>query len=164
MREPQLPEELERVERLLTHGPRPEPSASLRRRVLDQVRSELRGAVRVSTNLGLGFSGSALNGLQSQLWRRRQRSKWQLAAAITATLLIAVSLSLGMLQASSFALQQREFTPTLSDIAWRIQQIAPQVSQRDSEYQASLRQIGNYASRGTAVNQLLSEFKSYDPQ
>jgi hypothetical protein len=158
-----LPEDLERVDRLLARAPRCEPSAALRRRVLDQVRAELRGVVPVFVSRNIGLPSSVLNGWQAQLRRRRQQSKWSLAGAIAATLVITVGLSLGVLQASSFALQQGELTPTLSDIAWRIQQIAPQVSQRDSEYQASLRQIGDDASRGTAVARLLSEFKSNDP-
>jgi hypothetical protein len=160
MMESRLPDELERVERLLLHGPRPEPSAALRRRVLDQVRSELRHTAPVAAPAKTRPAPNLLSGLRLQLRRRRQqRSKWQVAAAIAATLLITTSLSLSVLQATSFALQQREFNPTLADIAWQIQQIAPEVSKRDSEYQAKLRQIGSQASSGTAVNRLLTEFQ-----
>jgi len=149
MSEIQLPVDLERVERLLLREPPAEPSAALRRRVLDDVRSELRQSV--------------LEGLRAELRREQRRSKWRFAVAVAATLLVGLGLSLSVLQATSFALQQREFPPTLSDIAWQIQQISPQVSKRDSRQQAMLRQIGDDASCGTAVNKLLSELQFHDP-
>ena len=142
MKEIQLPADLERVERLLLCAPLAEPSAALRRRVLDDVRAELRQCV--------------LDSLRSELRRQRAWSKWRFAAAVAATLLVALGLSLGV------ALQQRESTPTLSDIAWQIQQISPQVSEKDSLHQAMLR-IGDEASRGTGVNRLLSELQFHEP-
>jgi len=141
----QLPADLERVERLLLSEPLAEPSAALRRRVLDDVRAELRQCV--------------LDSLRSELRRQRARSKWCFAAAVAAILLV----SLGVLQATSVALQQRESTPTLADIAWQIQQISPQVSEKDSLHQALLRQIGDEASCGTGVNKLLSELQYHKP-
>ena len=116
------------MERLLLREPAAEPSAALRRRVLDDVRSELRQCV--------------LDGVRSELRREQERAKWRFAAAFAATLLVGLGLSLGVLQATSFALQQRESTPTLSDIAWQLQQLSPQISATDSRHQAMLRQIG----------------------
>lgn len=145
IREIRLPADLERVERLLLCEPLAEPSAALRRRVLDDVRSELRQSV--------------IDGLRAELRREQVRSKWRLAVAICAMLLVALSFSLSILHATSFAMQQREFTPTLSNIAWQIQQISPQVSKKDSLHQAMLRQIGDEASSGTAVNRLLCELQ-----
>ena len=149
MKEIRLPAELEQVERLLLCEPLAEPSAALRRRVLDDVRAELRQSV--------------LEGLRAELRREQRRSKWRFVAAAAAVLLVGLGLSLSVLQTTSFALQQREFTPTLSDIARQIQQISPQVSQRDSRRQAMLRQIGDEASCGTAVSKLLCELQSHDP-
>jgi hypothetical protein len=148
MKEIQLPADLERVERLLLRQPLAEPSAALRRRVLDDVRAELRQCV--------------LESLQAELRRRRARAKWRFAAAVAATLLVALGLWLGVLQAANAAVQQSASTPTLSDIAWQIQQISPQVSRKDSLHQAMLRQIGNEASCGTAVR-LLAELQSHEP-
>jgi hypothetical protein len=149
MKEIQLPPDLEQMERLLLREPRAKPSAALRRRVLDDVRAELRQSV--------------LDGLRAELRRERTLSTWRFAAAIAVSLLVSLSLLLSVLQATSFALQQREFAPSLSDIARQIQVISPQVSEKDSLHQAMLRQIGNEASSGTAVNRLLSEFKSHEP-
>jgi hypothetical protein len=78
-------------------------------------------------------------------------------------LLVGVSFSVNVFQATAFALKQQEFTPTLSDIARQIQQISPEVSKRDSEYQARLRQIGDEASNGTAVNRLLITLQTSIP-
>jgi hypothetical protein len=160
MRESRLPNDLERVERLLMQGPRLDPSVVLRQRVLGQVHVELRKTVPVVAAAKAVRPRMPRNGLRLQLWREQQRSEWRLAVAIAGTLLITVSLSLGVFQATSFALQQHEFTPTLSDIAWQLQQLSPQVSKRDSEYQAKLRQIGDEGNSGLAVSRLLCELQS----
>lgn len=122
--------ELERLERLLASGPRPEPSAELRRRVLKSVRSELHGEC-IS-------------------------SKWQSAAAFAATLLVGLGLSLGVLQATSFALQQRE-PPSVFEVARRLQVLAPGLSREDSLRQAALRHIGAEVSGRTTLSDLPSE-------
>jgi hypothetical protein len=149
MKEIQLPAELEQVEQLLLREPLAEPSAALRRRVLDDVRAELRQSV--------------LEGLRAELRREQRRTRWRFAAAAAAVLLVGLGLLLSVLQSTSFALQQHDFTPTLSDIAWQIQQISPQVSPKDSRQQAMLRQIGDEASSGTAVSKLLLELQFHHP-
>jgi hypothetical protein len=149
MKEIRLPAELEQFEQLLLREPLAEPSAALRRRVLDDVRAELRQSV--------------LDGLRAELRREQRRAKWRFASAAAAVLLVGLGLSLSVLQTTSFALQQHESTPTLSDIARQIQQISPQVSQKDSRQQAMLRQIGDEASCGTAVNRLLAELQYHHP-
>jgi hypothetical protein len=135
----QLPPELERVERFLTCGPRPEPSAALRRRVLSDVRSELRS--------------------------ERVLPRWRLAAAfatLAATLLVAISLLLGVLQATSFALQQRESSPSVYEVARRLQVLSPTLSREESLRQAALRQIGADGSCQTPLGDIPSEHHRHD--
>jgi hypothetical protein len=125
----EISSELERLERLLASGPRPVPSAALRQRVLGDVQGELCGRARLR--------------------------RWRFAAAFAATVLMALGLSLGVMQASGFALQQDRSPPTLSEIAWRLQQISPGLSREESLRQASLRQIGVEASGATLLSDLL---------
>lgn len=131
MENSQLPPECEEVERLLACGPRPEPSAALRRRVLGSVQSELR--------------------------RERISAKWRSASAFAAALLVALGLSLGVLQATSFALQQRESPPSVFEVARRLQLLSPGLSREDSLRQATLRHIGAEASGGTPLGDVPSE-------
>ena len=105
MEDSQFPPELERLERLLTCGPRPEPSAALRRRVLGGVQSELRS---------------------ERIW-----PKWRFAAAFAATILVGLSLSLGVLQATGFAVQQRQSPRSVYEVARRLQQLSPGLSRRN---------------------------------
>jgi hypothetical protein len=128
MEDSPLPPELERMEWILTRGPRPVPSAALRRRVLGSIRSELH--------------------------RERLRSKWRLAAAFAATLLLGLSLSLGAVQATSFALQQPEAPPSVAEIARRLQQLSPQLSHEESLRQAMLRGISPETSWPTNPDNL----------
>ena len=130
MEDLQLPPELERVERLLACGPRPEPSAALRRRVLGGVRSELR-------------SGPFY-------------PRGGLPAAFAATLLVGLGLSLGVLQATGFALQQRESPPSVYEVARRLQQLSPGLSREESLRQAAIRHIGAEVSRQTPLGEIPS--------
>jgi hypothetical protein len=127
----QLSPELERLERLLVGGPRPEPSAALRRRVLGGVKSELRS--------------------------ERILPRWRFAAAFAATLLVGLSLSFGVLQATSFALQQRELSPSVYEVARRLQQLSPGLSREESLRQAVLRQISAEVSCRTPLGEIPSE-------
>jgi hypothetical protein len=145
----QLSPELERLERLLAFGPRPEPSTALRERVLDDVRAELRHCV--------------LDRLRRELLREQRRSSWRFAAACAATLLLGLSLSLGAMHAAGFALQPPASTPTVYDVARQLQQLSPEVSQRDLLAQATLRQIGAEASCGKILNNIFAEAQSHDP-
>jgi hypothetical protein len=133
----QLPPELERLERFLACSPRPEPSAALRRRVLSGMRSELRS--------------------------ERILPIWRFAAAFAATLLVGLSLSLGVLQATSFALQQCDLSPSVSEVARRLQQLSPGLSREESLRLAVLRHIGAEASRQTPLGEIPSEHQCHDP-
>lgn len=127
--------ELERVERLLTRGPRPVPSAALRQRVLSGVRSELRS--------------------------NRILPRWRFAAAFAASVLLALSLLLGVLQANVFA-KQHESPPSLHEIAWRLQQLSPDLSREESLRQAVLRQIGADVGCQTPLGDIPSERECHD--
>lgn len=131
MEDSQLPPELEGLQRFLACGPRPEPSAALRRRVLGRV--------------------------QSELHRERTARNWQFAAAFAATLLVGLSLSLGVLHASSFALHQRESPPSVFEVARRLQVLSPGLSREDSLRQATLRHIGAEVSGRTTLGDVPSE-------
>jgi len=133
-----LPSELERLERLLAFGPLPEPSAALRRRVLGGVRWELRSP--------------------QDLPGRR------FAVAFAAMLLVGLSLSLSALQATLFAMPQRAVSPSIDEVAWRLQQISPRLSREESLRQAVLRHIGAAGSCQTALGDILSEHECHDPR
>jgi hypothetical protein len=111
-----LPPELERVERFLARGPRPAPSASLRRRILGDVRSELR--------------------------RERLSPRWRFAAVFAATVLVELCLSLSIMQAVKYGWRQRETSPAVVDVARQLQQLSPGLSHEESLRQAKLRQSG----------------------
>jgi hypothetical protein len=127
----QLPPELEQLERLLASGPRPEPPAALRRRVLGSV----------------GF----------ELHRESLSPRWRFAAAFAATLLVGLGLSLGVLQATSFALQPRPSPPSVYEIARRLQELSPALSREESLRQATLRQIAAEAGGRTPLGEIPSE-------
>ena len=124
MEDMQLPPELERLERFLVSGPRSAPSAALRGRVLEGIRSELH--------------------------REHTWSKWRFAAALAAALLVDLCLSLAVVQATCFALQQRESHPSVHEVARRIQQLSPDLSPEESLRRAVLVRIG--AEMGSRTN------------
>jgi hypothetical protein len=115
MADMRLPREMERVERFLTAGPRPEPSAALRWRVLSQVQYELR--------------------------EDRSRSQQRWAVAIAATLLIGVSVSMAAFLRSVAPLRKNEAPPTVDTVAWRLQQVSPNLSREEALRQALLRNV-----------------------
>jgi hypothetical protein len=126
-----LPPELEALEHVLACGPRPEPSAGLRRRVLGSLRSELH-CEPTSRN-------------------------WQFAATFAATVLLGLSLSLGVMQTTSLALQQSPPALSVDEVARRLQVLAPSLSREDSLRQAALRHIGAEASGPTTLGEVPSE-------
>jgi hypothetical protein len=140
MEELHLPAELERLERLLANGPRPQPSAALRRRVIGRMRCELHS--------------------------ERVLPTWRVAAAFAATLLVGLSLWLGVLQATTVAMQQRDEPPSIEEIARRLRQLSPTLSRPESLRQAVLRQIGAEANCGTPLGDIPSipsEHESHHP-
>ena len=144
-----FPSEPERVERLLTFGPRPEPSTALRQRILDDVRAELRRRL--------------LDRLRVELFREQKRSSRRFAVACAATLLVGFSLSIGVMHAAGVALRPPASTPTVREVAWQLQQLSPEVSRRDSFVQATLRQIGPEATCRDILNNIFADAKSHDP-
>jgi hypothetical protein len=136
MEELRLPPELQDLDRFLARGPRPEPSAALRRRVLSRMRSEL--------DVGYVFS------------------KWRFAAAFAATVLASLSLSLGVLHAGSLVLQPGGAPPSIDEVASRLQQLAPDLPREDSRVQAKLRHICVEVTREMPLGEILSDQDSHD--
>ena len=110
-----LARELERLERLLTSAPRPEPSVALRRRVLGSMGSQLR--------------------------RQRRVSRWRFAMALAAMLLLSLGPLLAAAHAANLVLQRRESLPSLHEVARRIQQLSPDISSEESVRRAMLIRI-----------------------
>jgi hypothetical protein len=137
MENAQLPPELDPLKCILACGPQPAPSAALRQRVLAGVRSELH--------------------------RQHRRSKWRLAAACAATLLMSLSLSVGAGEATSFVLQQRESPLSVNEVARRLRQLAPEISQEKSLHLAMLRHISVESGGSTALDHFLEEREFHDP-
>ena len=117
MQDSRLPFDLEELEleRLLASGPRPEPSAALRQRVLGSMYAELH--------------------------REGAWSRWRFAAACAAVLLVGLGLSLGVQQAAGDAFQHAASPPSVAEVARRLQELAPGLSREDSLRQATLRNI-----------------------
>ena len=143
-----LHSELEHVERLLACAPRPEPLTALRRRVLDDVHEELRHCV--------------LHRLRVELLREQKRVSRRFAVACAATLLLAVGLSIGVMHAVGVGLKSPTSAPSVADVAWQLQQISPEMSQKDSLLQATLRQIGPDAACGDLLKNIFPDSKSHD--
>jgi len=141
MENSQQPSELDSLERLLTRGPRPMPSAELRQRVLDGVRSELRR--------------NMFDVIRMELRREHIRSKWRFAAAFAATILVSLTISLGVRHSVRHSLSNNASPPTIDDVAWRLQQISPKLSDEESLLQASLRQIGSDPKSPTTLGDIL---------
>jgi hypothetical protein len=149
MDNPQFLQDIERVERLLTLGPRSEPSLALRQRVLDDVRAELHRCL--------------LDRLRVQLRREQKRASRRFAVACTATILVAVGLSIGVMHAAGVALRSSASVPSVTEVAWQLQQLSPEISQRDSVLQAAIRQVGPEATCGDILKNIFAETKSHDP-
>jgi hypothetical protein len=144
----QMPSELEHIERLLECAPRPQPSALLRRRLIEDVHEELRHCV--------------LHRLRAELLREQKRASRRLAAACAVALLVAVGFSLGVMHAAGVALKPPAAAPTVAGVAWRLQQLSPEISQKDSLLQATLRQIGPDSACGDLLNNVFTDSKSHD--
>ena len=110
----------------MTRGPRSFPSQELRQRVLDGVRLELRRKM--------------FDVIRLELRREHIRSKWRFAAAFAATIMVCLSVSLGVMHATRHSLSQNQ-SPSIDVVAWRLQQISPGLSQEESVIQAKLRQV-----------------------
>ena len=143
-----LPLELEHVERVLACAPRPEPSTALRPRVLDDVHEELRHCM--------------LHRLRVELRREQRRASRRFAVACAAARLFAVDLSFGVMDAAGVALNPPASAPTVASVAWQLQQLSPEMSQKDSLLQATLRQVGPDAGCGDLLKNIFADAKSHD--
>jgi hypothetical protein len=141
-----LPSECEQIEHLLGCAPRPEPSAALRWRVLADVHDELRHCV--------------LHRLRVELRREQKRAGRRLALGCAAALLMAVGLAIGVMHAAGVPLNPPASAPSVADVAWQLQQLSPEMSQKDSLLQATLRQIGPNAGCEDLLKNIFPDTKS----
>ena len=126
MNEPELPNELERLERELAERPCPEPSADLRNRVLGTVEAELDGtAPRPAESLRTRVSG----------WLT-------FATATAATVLVWINLSLGAANASSYDLRLPPQPHSLDETARQIRELLPEMSEQEARRYAVILEGG----------------------
>jgi hypothetical protein len=133
--------ERESFERLLASGPRPVPSAELRQRVLDGVRAELRKNI--------------FDVMRIELRREHIQSKLRFAAAFAATILVCLTISFGVIRSVRHSIAQEQSPPSIDNVAWRLQQISPGLSQDESELQVKLRYIGSESCGPTTLSDIL---------
>jgi hypothetical protein len=112
----ELPHELQCIEGMLISAPRPEPSVVLRDR--------------------------ALRGMRRQFRRDTRWVRWRLAAAVAATVLVELTLSLAAVRATASVLPLRWSSPSVHEVARRVQELTPDISPEESLRRATLIQIG----------------------
>jgi hypothetical protein len=117
MENEQLPPELEQLERDLADRPRPDPPAELRQRVIGGVRAELQ--------------------------RNGARNGWTFAAAVATAALVWLNLSLSATLATDCGPQPDSLAPEVGKVAEQIQQLLPELSEREALRQAILLQAGS---------------------
>lgn len=113
----QLPSELQQLESDLSNRSLGEVSATLRRKVLDDVRSQLR--------------------------IERSHARWQFAAAVAAVVLVWMNLSMSAIQATDFGFRCHEPSESIETIVQRIQQLVPDISAGEAQRQAILLRAGS---------------------
>jgi hypothetical protein len=112
-----LPSELQRLERDLRARPLPAASDGLRERILDS--------------------------LQARVKTEESRSRWQFAAAVAATVLLWMNLSMSATQATDFGLGPREARKSVEEITQQIQQLVPEFSRDEARHRALLLHAGS---------------------
>ena len=117
MEEKQLSPELQRLERLLADRPMPDTPAALRGRVL--------GGIRV------------------ELCRNRLHDRWKFTAAMAATVVLWINLSLSATQATDYGLQLGSPQPLGRAVAEEIQEVLPELPPREVLRQSMLLQAGS---------------------
>jgi hypothetical protein len=122
--------DLEHVERLLAHASGAMPSAALRRRVLANVRTELRGA--------------------------RFGVAWRLAGAVAATIVLCVGISFAA-QAAGFPPRPTELGAPVRELAGQIHRLTPDISPEESVRRALLIEIGNQVGSRTPLSESLQK-------
>lgn len=114
MNHDRLPGELEALQRELTERDRPCPSANLRDRVLGNTRAQVR--------------------------RDRRRSGWIFAGQAAAVALVWINLSLSVTRSTNLGITLGETPPSVDVLARQVQEILPDISQREAHRQALLLQ------------------------
>ena len=126
MNEPELPDELERLERALAGRPRPEPSADLRDRTLRLVEAELDGAELRRAEAAGPRAGGWLS----------------FAVAAAATVLIWGNLSMSAAIATSYDLRLPADPHALNETVRQIRRLLPEMSEQESRRCAVILQGG----------------------
>jgi hypothetical protein len=120
-----LPRDLHRLERDLAARPRSDPPVELRRRVMADVRAELRG--------------------------RGLRNGWPFAAAVAAAALLWINLSLSATLATDYSKRPYSSAPPVKEVAQQIQKLLPELSEREALRQAILLKAGSDLGRYPSV-------------
>lgn len=116
-----LPPELEQLERDLIGRPRPVAPADLQRRVINVVRDEL--------------------------GKERIRAWWGFAAAMAASILLWLNLSLSATSATDYQLRVGVEQRPVQVLAEQIRQLVPEISEREVLRHALLLQAGSTLAR-----------------
>jgi hypothetical protein len=124
MNEPELPDELERLERELAERPCPEPSADLRDRVLRLVEASLDGAELRRAEPARPRAGGWLS----------------FAVATAATVLVWINLSMSAANATSYDLRLPAETDAVDETARQIRRLLPEMSEQESRRYAMILQ------------------------
>jgi len=131
MQPSELPPELERLERELAGGPRPEAPPELRDRVLGSVRAELEGGERASA--GRGETAPA----------RSRASGWlSFAVGLALGVLLWMNLSLSAAQATSYGRHLRS-AASLETTADRIRELLPDLPEEEVRRHAMALRAGS---------------------
>lgn len=130
METPQLPPDLERLERLLAERERPEPSAELKRRVIRSVETEL---------------------WQANLPPQRTNGWWTFVAATAASVVVLFNLSMSAARATSYDLHLANGHQSFDASAQQIRELLPELTPREAMQHAVTLQAGSKLARCPGV-------------
>lgn len=125
METPELPPDLERLERLLAGRERPEPSADLKERVIRSAEAKLLGA---------------------ELPPQRANGWWAFAAATAASVVLLFNLSLSAARATSYDLDLAAAPQSIDASLRQIRELLPELSCREAmRYAVTIQADANLA-------------------
>jgi hypothetical protein len=111
-----LPSELRRIEQLLSARPSPRHSEKMKERFLSDAKAELR--------------------------RQKTLARWAFAAAMAASVLVWLNLSLSAAQATDYGISLQSPQQSVEQLAGEIRQLLPDIAPREAVRQAVLLRAG----------------------
>ena len=97
-------------------------------------------AARDCSRLPGGLRDRVMDGLQVELRRDRRRKRWTFAAQAAAAAVLWINLSLSITQSTNLGLELGTSPPSVDALAQQVQEILPDISQRETRRQALLLQ------------------------